>query len=106
MVEIAKLTVIVLAVFIFIGGIIGFIKAKSKPSLISGIISAGLLAGCYTWSQTDAKTALIAADVLSVLLTVMFYFRFTKSRKFMPAGLLILLCSLAVVVITMAVTGS
>ncbi|MBX9879372.1 MAG: TMEM14 family protein [Candidatus Obscuribacterales bacterium] len=106
MVEIAKLTVIVLAVFIFIGGIIGFIKAKSKPSLISGIISSGLLAGCYTWSQTDAKIALITADVLSVLLTVMFYFRFTKSRKFMPAGLLILLCSLAVVVITMAVTGS
>lgn len=106
MIEIAKLTVIVLAVFIFIGGIMGFMKAKSKPSLISGIVSAALLAGCYSWSLTDAKTALIAADVISVLLTVMFYFRYTKSRKFMPAGLLILVCSLAAVVISMAVTGS
>lgn len=106
MIQIAQITVMVLAIFIFIGGIIGFMKAKSKPSLISGIVSAALLAGCYTWSMTDAKTGLIAADVLSVLLTVMFYFRFTKSRKFMPAGLLILVCSLAAVVITMAVTGS
>ncbi len=106
MIQIAQITVMVLAIFIFIGGIIGFMKAKSKPSLISGIISAGLLAGCYSWSQTDAKTALMAADALAVLLTVMFYFRWAKSRKFMPAGLLILVCSLAAVVITMAVTGS
>ena len=40
MLEIAKTSVLVLAVMVLVGGIMGFVKAKSKASIISGVISS------------------------------------------------------------------
>lgn len=87
-------TYLVIAVYgalVFAGGLMGFIKAGSLPSLIMGGISAlllfvtsyGLLNG-YSWSQT-------AAFVIPLLLTLFFLYRFSGSYAFMPAGLMVLL---------------
>ena len=74
-----------------IGGIIGYIQARSKVSLISGclsglllLIAAGLQLQGYTWG-------LPLAAIVTTLLVIVFAGRLAKTRKFMPAGLMIIL---------------
>lgn len=87
-------TYIVIAVYgalVFAGGLMGFIKANSIPSLIMGSVSAlllfvtsyGLLSG-YSWAP-------IAAFAIPLLLTLFFLYRFSLSYAFMPAGLMVIL---------------
>ena len=72
---------------LIVGGVMGFVKAKSQVSLISSLVFAVALglfaAGVVSWRA--------GADVLLALLLVVFVIRYAKTKKFMPAGLMILL---------------
>jgi uncharacterized membrane protein (UPF0136 family) len=72
---------------LIVGGVMGFVKAGSKVSLITSVIFAialALFAGrVLPWPP--------GADVLLVLLLVVFLIRYTKTKKFMPAGLMVVL---------------
>ena len=72
-----------------LGGIWGYIKSKSKPSLISGCISGFLLiaAGIMQW-QGYASGLLISQIIIALLLAV-FAVRLVKTGKFMPAGIML-----------------
>jgi uncharacterized membrane protein (UPF0136 family) len=73
-----------------IGGIVGYLQAKSKMSLISGTISGLLLlVGAAVQLQGQAW-GLPLAIAVSALLIVVFAIRLAKTRKFMPSGLMIL----------------
>jgi uncharacterized membrane protein (UPF0136 family) len=81
-------SVIILWVYIVLllaGGLMGFIKAKSKISLITSALFAALLALC----ATAVIRPFYIADVLVGLLLVVFGIRFAKGRKFMPSGLML-----------------
>jgi len=83
-----------------IGGIIGYIQATSRVSLLSGSISGLLLIfAAYFQLQGQAWGSILAVLVTAVLV-VFFAFRLAKTRKFMPAGLMTILgmVSLAVMV--------
>jgi len=58
-------------VLLVVGGLIGFLKAGSKMSLLSSAIFAALL--------------------ILAFVVVVFAFRLAKTKKFMPSGLLLLL---------------
>lgn len=82
-----------------LGGIIGYIQARSKISLISGIIS-GLLLIFAAYCQLQGQTwGLTLAAIITTILVVFFSFRLAKTRKFMPAGLMIIFGMLVLVVI-------
>ncbi|PLW06007.1 hypothetical protein PCASD_01368 [Puccinia coronata f. sp. avenae] len=67
------------------GGIMGFVKASSVPSLIAGTVSGGLIAlGAHRYQQ-KGKPDLIFG--MSVMLTLLMGKRFLASRKMMPAGM-------------------
>jgi len=68
------------------GGLMGFLKARSKISLIMSVAFAIPLAVCAL-----GYLKLIVADILIGVLAVMFVMRFAKGRKFMPSGLMALL---------------
>ena len=81
----------VLSLFVYgglliLGGLIGFLKAKSKASLIAGSVSgllACLLGGLASSGWPYAHHAgLVLALALFALMGKRFYF----SKKFMPAG--------------------
>ncbi|MBN4001421.1 TMEM14 family protein [Nostoc sp. LPT] len=80
------------------GGIIGYIQAKSRVSLLSGSIS-GLLLILAAYFQLQGQTwGAISAVLVTVVLVVVFAFRLVKTRKFMPAGLMTILGLLALAV--------
>lgn len=71
-----------------IGGIIGYIQAQSKVSLISGSISGLLLILGGVMQLQGQAWGLILATVVTAVLVIVFAVRLTKTRKFMPAGLM------------------
>lgn len=89
MIEISKVALIVLAALSFIGGIIGFVKSKSKASIVAGTISAILLGISYYISLGDPFTGLLIGTNITLMLSIMFVVRYFKTRKFMPSGLMI-----------------
>jgi len=106
MLEFAKWGVLALAVLVAAGGIIGFVKAKSKASLIAGGISGALLAVAFVISLSQAVAGLIMADLVALIVGIMFLFRLRKTGKFMPSGLLLILCAISVILSTAALVGS
>jgi uncharacterized membrane protein (UPF0136 family) len=84
-------------VLLVAGGLIGFLKGKSKISLNMSIGFAAALAVCAIRGFLDANLARIIADVLMVILLVVFGMRLAKTRKFMPAGMMLVATLLALV---------
>ena len=78
------------AILLAMGGVIGYTKAGSRPSIVAGTASAGLCLLALAYSAfVDPLRGLQAAAVLAFLLTALFNYRFVaKGRKFMPAGML------------------
>lgn len=71
-------------VLLLAGGLVGFLKAGSKVSLITSAAFAIALGGAaFGW----LGPAYVADLLLGVLLAV-FAARYAKGRKFMPAGLM------------------
>lgn len=86
------------AALILAGGIVGYIKAQSKASLISGIASGVVLAiAGYVARQTPA-IGLPLATVLAMVLLIVFAVRFRKTGKFIPAGLMMAISLIATLV--------
>lgn len=68
------------------GGIMGYAKAGSIPSLGAGIIFGSILGvGAYQLSQDPSNYSLMLGT--SSALGGLMGYRFYNSRKFMPAGL-------------------
>uniref|UniRef100_A0A1E1WZ68 Putative membrane protein n=1 Tax=Amblyomma aureolatum TaxID=187763 RepID=A0A1E1WZ68_9ACAR len=73
-----------------LGGVIGFVKAGSVVSLMAGLIFGALaLIGAYQTSQ-DPHNYYLSLAVSGILAGLMGY-RFAKSSKIMPAGLVAIL---------------
>ena len=74
-----------------IGGIIGYKSAGSKVSLISGTIS-GLLLLIAAFVQLQGQAwGLTLSVIITSILMIVFAIRLAKTRKLMPAGLMVIL---------------
>lgn len=95
---------LIYGILLLIGGIMGYVSARSKPSLISGVVSGLLLlvSGMLQWQQISA--GLVLAQIITIVLAVVFAVRLWKTRKFMPAGLM-LVVSVATLVILLPTTS-
>ena len=86
---------IVLWVYIVLlvaGGLVGFLKAGSKASLIASSIFALPL----VLAALNIVPAIVAEVVLGILLAYM-GMKFAKSKTFMPSGLMAILSAVALV---------
>jgi uncharacterized membrane protein (UPF0136 family) len=75
-----------------VGGAVGFLKAKSRASLIAGGVS-GLLLLVAAWLMQSGQTlpGCALGGLLSLALLGRFGPAFAKQKKFMPAGLIAVL---------------
>jgi uncharacterized membrane protein (UPF0136 family) len=80
-------------VLLVIGGLIGFLKAGSKMSLITSVSFAAILSMCAKGIIFQPQVA----DIILGILLVFFGWRLTKSKKFMPNGLMLVLSLVALV---------
>ena len=78
-------------ILLVIGGLIGFLKAKSKVSLIMAVAFAAALSLC----AAEIIFQPYVADILLAALLVVFAMRLVKTKKFMPAGLMLVITILA-----------
>lgn len=85
------LAAIAYGILAIVGGIIGYVQAQSKPSLISGTISGLLLIFAGVMQLQGQGWGLIIATIVTAVIVIVFTIRLTKTRKFMPAGLMIVL---------------
>jgi uncharacterized membrane protein (UPF0136 family) len=82
-------------VLLLVGGLIGFLKAGSKVSLITSAVSAAALILTAIPGLFGARLAAGLADVIMAALLVVFAIRLTKTKKFMPSGLMLVITVLA-----------
>ena len=78
-------------VLLLVGGLIGFLKAGSKVSLISSSVFAALLVLTAVPGVFERKFALGLSNVLLAALLVVFAVRLARTKKFMPSGLMLVL---------------
>ena len=83
------------------GGIMGYVKANSRPSLIAGLASGVLLVGAAYLVGAKGTMGLLLGLVVSLPLAGRFVSSFRKTGKVMPAGVMALL-SIAGVALTIA----
>lgn len=94
--------ILVYALLVTIGGIIGYVKAKSNQSLVSGLGSGIALAIAWYISLQNPAIGLVLATVIALALLIVFALRLQATGKFMPAGLLAGLSLVASVVFAIA----
>lgn len=87
----AQISLVIYAIAMALGGIAGFLKARSKASLIAGIVSALVLVGAYVLSQSDLKNGLLLGVGVTSVLSLVFAIRIAKTKKLIPAGPLLIL---------------
>ncbi len=103
MTDFAAAVTLVYGALVFLGGIVGYLKAKSKASLVSGgifglALAADGIAGLMVhWTYFPRLGAILAAMLLAF-----FGFRYARKKKFMPAGLLTILSLAALLVDVLA----
>ena len=81
-------------VLLVIGGLIGFLKAKSKISLLTSVVFAIVLGIC----AMDYVRIEWAWGILSFL-ALFFLIRFLKTNKFMPGGMMTLLTFITIIAV-------
>ena len=87
--RVGLIVLIVYAVLLIVGGVMGFVKAKSRPSLIAGV-GSGIIAAIAAWISAtyNEDGGYSLALLLAIVLFLFFGYRASVSRKFMPGGLL------------------
>jgi uncharacterized membrane protein (UPF0136 family) len=74
-------------VLLVVGGLIGYWKAGSATSLIVSAVFAAVLTLC----QLGIVFQRNMVDVILAIMLVVFAWRLGKTKKFMPAGLMLVL---------------
>lgn len=96
----ATLILWVYIAFLIAGGLMGFLKAGSKASLIaSSVLSIPLILCALGHFSIDVAIGFL------LFLTVFFGLRFAKGKKFMPMGLMAILSLIALVLIYVSKSG-
>ncbi len=82
-------------VLLVVGGLVGFLKAGSKVSLVSSVAAAAALILANISGLFATALARGATDTIMAALLVVFTIRLAKTKKFMPGGLMLLLTIMA-----------
>jgi uncharacterized membrane protein (UPF0136 family) len=98
----AKIYFIIFGLLTIVGGVIGFVKAGSTPSLVAGSISGIALLVAAFLLPGNVVLGLIIAGVVSLLLAGRFIPNFMQTGKIMPAGLMAILSAIGVIMAIVA----
>ena len=87
--HLSVIAAIAYGILAIVGGIIGYVKVKSKVSLVSGVVSGLLLLASGIAAAQGVTGAILFSKLVTIALIIVFAIRWAKTRKFMPAGLML-----------------
>ncbi len=95
--------VLLYGLLVLVGGSIGYVQAKSTPSLVSGLIfGIGLLLAAMAMYKKKRAGAWIAL-IISILLEGFFTWRFSKTLHFFPSGLMSLMSWISIIILALKI---
>ena len=86
-----EIVLIAYGVLVAAGGIFGYVKSQSRPSLIAGSVSGLFLVVAGLLVLMGVAAGAHFGFAVNVLLVVLFGMRFGKTPKFMPSGMMLVL---------------
>ena len=86
-----EIVLIAYGVLVAAGGIFGYVKSQSRPSLIAGSVSGLSLIAAGLLVLMGVAAGAYLGFAVNVLLVVLFGMRFGTTRKFMPSGTMLAL---------------
>lgn len=98
----AKIYFIIFGILTIAGGIIGYVKAASVPSLIAGGITGILLVVAAFLLPEHRAAGLATAFIVSLLLAAQFVPKFLRTGRVMPAGMMSILSVIGIIVAIVA----
>jgi uncharacterized membrane protein (UPF0136 family) len=88
----ASWLVLIFAILVAAGGVMGFVKAGSTASLIAGVVSGILLAGsAFAMMRGAYQAGWWVALVVTILLLARFGMAAFREFKLMPGGIVIIM---------------
>jgi len=100
--DVTRLYFLIYGALTILGGVIGYVKAGSVPSIIAGAITGVLLLVAGALLPEHRAAGLAAAFIVSLLLAAQFVPKFIRTGKVMPAGLMSILSVIGIVVAVVA----
>lgn len=102
----ATWSLLIYALLVLGGGVMGYTRRGSKPSLIAGsVCGVILLISFFAALGGSAVTGLVLGLVVALLLLVVFALRYRHTRRMMPAGLMAILSFAAAVIYLLGLLG-
>jgi uncharacterized membrane protein (UPF0136 family) len=98
----AKIYFIIFGVLTIAGGVIGYVKAGSMPSIIAGSISGILLLTAAFLLPDYAAVGLAIGLITSLLLAGQFIPKFIRTGAMMPAGMMSILSVVGLIMAILA----
>lgn len=86
--QIATWSILIYGVLVLLGGVMGYVKVKSQMSLYSGVGSGVALLVAWFISRQNPQVGLGVASAIGLVLFVVFVKRFSVTRAFIPAGMM------------------
>jgi len=97
-----KIYFLIFGVLTIAGGIIGYVKAGSVPSIIAGSITGILLLVAAFLLPEHRAVGLATALIISLLLAGQFVPKFLRTGRAMPAGLISILSVIGIILAIVA----
>jgi len=99
---VGQVTLGIYAVLLAVGGVVGFIKARSRPSLIAGLVSAVAAVIALLLSATGNLWGRPLGLLLAIVLFLFFGYRYSlRAKVFMPNGLMAVVSLVVLLVLIM-----
>ena len=97
--------VLIYGILVFAGGLLGHFKSQSLPSLISGVVFGVLLILSAFAMMQKKDWGWWIALILAFLLDGFFTWRFVKTLKLFPAGIMSLVSLIMVILLALRMNG-
>jgi uncharacterized membrane protein (UPF0136 family) len=95
---------IVYGALLIVGGVMGYTKAGSKPSLIMGSSSGVIAIFLSIWGLKGHELpSLFLLGGEAIVLSAFFYMRYTNSKKFMPAGMMATVSAISLIMFSIGI---